>query len=301
MENLTKQQIVLLTLLVSFVTSLATGIVTVSLMDQEPQGVTQTINRIVERTIEKVVEAPAQSASVITKETVVVSVDDMTVASVAKNSEAIIRLFTNSAFPGANATSSFVGLGVVLSADGLAVTVADSIDPVNGDYEVVLPNKKRYQAKVVSMDAAERVAILKIIKPIDDLSLFTASSLASSKEIKLGQSVVALSGEVNNKVYLGAIASVFSDNAPAGVAATTTAPISYIETNLSATGIIAGSPLLNLSGEVVGLALSKNKLLDGGQDDSQNAVFIPSLVIIEALKKSNEKSEFKYLPPKGSI
>src|SRR3989338_3691505 len=39
-ENLTKQQIVLVTLLVSFVTSLATGIITVSLMEQEPQGVT---------------------------------------------------------------------------------------------------------------------------------------------------------------------------------------------------------------------------------------------------------------------
>ena len=53
MESLTKTQIVLLVLLVSFVTSLATGIVTVTLVNQAPQPITHTINKVVEKLVAK--------------------------------------------------------------------------------------------------------------------------------------------------------------------------------------------------------------------------------------------------------
>src|SRR6185436_15876866 len=92
LNDLNKNQIVLLTLLVSFVTSIATGIVTVALMDQAPPGVTQTINRVVEHTIERVVSAPAQTASVITKETVVLKEDDLVVAAIEKNASSLVRI-----------------------------------------------------------------------------------------------------------------------------------------------------------------------------------------------------------------
>ncbi|MEI7480540.1 MAG: hypothetical protein WCJ59_02830, partial [bacterium] len=89
MENLNKQQLILLTLLITFVTSIATGIVTVSLMDQAPKNVTQTINRVVERTIEKVVPTKVdgnQTQQTTIKETVVVKEDDKVTSTIAENS-----------------------------------------------------------------------------------------------------------------------------------------------------------------------------------------------------------------------
>src|SRR3989339_1523993 len=53
MEHLTKTQIVMLVLLVSFVTSLATGIVTVTLVNQAPQPITHTIGKVIEKMVPK--------------------------------------------------------------------------------------------------------------------------------------------------------------------------------------------------------------------------------------------------------
>lgn len=55
-KELNKAQLILLAILLSFVTSIATGITTVTLMERAPQSVTVPINRIVQKTVEKIVE-----------------------------------------------------------------------------------------------------------------------------------------------------------------------------------------------------------------------------------------------------
>ncbi|MEX0918617.1 MAG: S1C family serine protease [Candidatus Paceibacterota bacterium] len=90
MEDLNKNQIILLALFVSFITSIATGIVTVTLMDQAPASVSQTINRVVERTVERVV--PGETSTVVKEVPVIVTEEELIVKAVNTSSPAIFRL-----------------------------------------------------------------------------------------------------------------------------------------------------------------------------------------------------------------
>ena len=54
-KDLNKSQLILLAILLSFVISIATGITTVTLMEQAPSSVTVPVTRIVRETVEKVV------------------------------------------------------------------------------------------------------------------------------------------------------------------------------------------------------------------------------------------------------
>lgn len=54
-KELNKSQLILLAILLSFVTSIATGITTVTLMQQAPAALTVPVNRIVRQTVEKIV------------------------------------------------------------------------------------------------------------------------------------------------------------------------------------------------------------------------------------------------------
>jgi len=257
MEKLTKQQIVLVTLLVSFVTSIATGIVTVALMDQAPPGVTQTINRIVERTIEKVVTEPTQNnnaAAVVTRETIVVKEDDKIIEAVAKNKDSIVRIYTNNT----NEESSqvFVGLGTVVSKDGLIVT-GDVFADERGRYLVTFDNTKFYDVSVLSKKENNQFYFLKIIQtdkknPV----IFNPVVLADSLGLKLGQTVIAFGGQEQNSVFTGIISSLFETNNDS--LASTTKEIIGLNTNINLSDSLSGGPLLNLSGEVIGIRISSN-------------------------------------------
>jgi len=112
-EHLSKSQIVLLTLLVSFVTSIATGIVTVSLMEQAPPSISQNVNRIIERTVEKVAPG-SQAASVITQEkTVVIKESQLISKAVELVKPSVVRVYSSS-----SDVPLFLGFGVVIDSSG---------------------------------------------------------------------------------------------------------------------------------------------------------------------------------------
>ncbi|MFA6523926.1 MAG: hypothetical protein WC264_01270 [Candidatus Paceibacterota bacterium] len=68
LKELNKSQLILLAILLSFVTSIATGITTVTLMQQAPSSVTVPINRIIRQTVEKIVPVDTVSNNQILSE-----------------------------------------------------------------------------------------------------------------------------------------------------------------------------------------------------------------------------------------
>lgn len=283
MEDLNKTQIVLLCLLVSFVTSIGTGIITVSLLQEAPQSVTQTINRVVERTVEKVV--PQTVSGPATKEvTVVVKEEDLVIDAINKNSKSIARIAQNG-FSG----NTFVGIGLVVTSDG--TIVSDKKNFAQGaSYSATFFDNKTFPLKITASAEKNDSVLLTVVK--DNQSepyTFYPAITANSDTVQLGQTVIALGGKENNAVSVGRVTGLLGDTSnpvTTTSSATSTKQIAVIETDAPPKENISGTLLINLNGEVVGLYLPN-------PNESSNRY-----VAVQVLKRAN--GNFFELPKKNS-
>lgn len=238
--DLKAQQLILLAVFVSFVTSIATGITTVSLMESAPQPVQQVVNRVVEKTIERVVPAegddqPREKEIV----TTVVKEEDLMVGSVEKNSQSVVRIYTDAEPP------TFATLGLAV---GQKVIVADAALLANDGVYRVTSAQGSFKAKVAAEDS--RFAVLEVTTT--GAPALVPASIADPAAVKLAQSVIAISGEASNRVAVGAVASAAAD---------------AIVASVSGTEILPGAVLVNLRGDVVGVRVS---------DGSSSGTFAPA-------------------------
>ncbi len=224
MEHLTKQQIVLLTLLVSFVTSLSTGIVTVSLMDQAPSGVTRTINQVIERTIQ---QAAPQNASV---GTVSINVDDQVseaTSLVASSTVKIKNVLTN----------NVVGLGLIISKNGLIITDKKIIN-TNQSYTAILSDGTNVSLSPSLSYTNDVLAFLTPATIYANNVPVTLTPIHLSSTLTLGQKILSLTGSSS---------LILADGLVNQLDGTT------IITSISPEKLVSGSPLFDVQGNVVGL------------------------------------------------
>ncbi len=241
MEDLTKTQIVLLTLLVSFITSIATGIITTSLLAEAPQGVTQTIDRVVERTIERVSTAPSGGGTTV-KEVTIVKEGDAIASSIELASKAIVRIKSPVSGDG---VEHFYALGVIVDKQGHVLSDKREVT-LNVAYTVVFSDGSTLPAILTKIGESGSMALFKI--QADDAKLRSLTALSvSTIDPKLGQTVIAIEGIDKNEVAVGRVLSL-----DAGLGSAMTDIIPAKETQ--------GGALLNLSGELVGLKTSNADL-----------------------------------------
>ena len=238
MEELTKTQLILMALLVSFVTSIATGIATVSLLERAPADITRVIDRVVERTIETIT---TKEGSVIEK-TIVVKEDDLITNSVAQIASSLVRLYQDG-----SDGSDFLGLGFVVSTDGHVLTSAGLVTD-GGVYTLRLADGERVESVVVSQDEVSGTALLEAVGVTSETK-FNPVVFGDAESARLGQGIIVVSGEENN-VSTGIISNIRRSTLE------DSDKITSIRTTIAPAAALIGTPLSNLFGEIIGLKVS---------------------------------------------
>ena len=272
MEELTKSQIILLVLLVSFVTSIATGIVTVSLLAQTPPAITQTVNRVVERTVETVVPGENQAASVVTKETtVVVKEDDLIAESIGTGFEKIVRIYEGTA-----TSTPIIALGAVTGA-GTIVTDGSRV----ADEHIVSIGDEYYRYIVSSTIPELGIAFMTATGTAPTVDAFKGIGVDS---VKLGHTMIGLYGARSDRVAMSVVSAV-SDFEEVTVGEGTV-PARLIETTISET-VTAGTPLISIFGDLVGISTGVSRT-DG---KGSFVAFGDVTAILSAASQSSEESD----------
>ncbi|OHA89122.1 MAG: hypothetical protein A2653_02815 [Candidatus Zambryskibacteria bacterium RIFCSPHIGHO2_01_FULL_43_25] len=248
MEDLNKTQLVLLTLLISFVTSIATGIITVSLLQEVPAEITQTINRVVEKTVEKVVPEEGAGSGEVKEVTVVVKEEDRVIDAIAKNGESIVRVIANDPTTGLTTTS----LGVLISKEGLIVTNRQDGLNTEGTFRTNFSEGTSFDLRILAYDDESNLAFFQTVKPTG-LVLPAEPAILSQVAPQLGQSVVSIEGDSRNIVGVGRVIGLSSKDVDGKDFAV------VIETDTVAKAPTFGGPLINLSGDVIGIHISKSE------------------------------------------
>jgi hypothetical protein len=230
-EKLTKSQIVLLTLLISFVTSIATGIVTVSLMEQAPPAITQTVNRIMERTIEKVVQAPeGQTAAVV--ERIVVREGDTVAKAIEVIMPSIVRIESSD--------GTFFALGAVIGGAGEVVSDAGAISSPEGLFAVFQGGSR---VALTFGTTTHGMARLFLATTTEEGGSFSPSpATISPTPSNLGQGAVALSGEKSPRVIQGIVSAIDGH---------------MVLTNIA--GVVPGTPLVAFDGTLLGISTALSR------------------------------------------
>lgn len=152
----------------------------------------------------------------------------------------------------ATSAESGIGTGFIVDTNGLVMTNAHVVDNSNAQYSVVLSDGTVYQVNKVHLDASNDVAILEI----------TARNLpvvefGDSDSLQIGQTAIAIGnalGRFSNTVTVGVIsgkARQVQASSPSGGQSKVYDDV--IQTDAALNPGNSGGPLLNSSGQVIGI------------------------------------------------
>lgn len=178
-----------------------------------------------------------------------------------------------------------IGSGFVISSDGLIVTNKHVVSVPDAKYRVITKDDKTYDVIKIYRDPDNDLAIVKIAA-----TNLTPIELGDSDKLKVGQMAIAIGtalGEFRNTVTVGVISGV-------GRGITAGSPFegsaekldNVIQTDAAINPGNSGGPLLNSSGQVIGVNTAVSS-------EGQNIGFaIPINVVKDAVNTFNSTGQF---------
>lgn len=222
-EDLTKTQLLLLTILVNFVVSIATGVLVISMLDQSSAPVTQTVQQIVDHTIETI-STPIQIATPQKPTPAQPTPEQQLTAAVAADVARTVLIYHG-------ATSSpAIATGVYLPKSRAVATATGS--NLMKEVTIVFPNGSAADASLSKQGNGVTIYGFSDTATLPD---GPASNPVPAANLKQGQTIIALTKE--KAVVTGIISKVDA----AGITA-------------SITGVPAGAAAVDLSGNIIGIA-----------------------------------------------
>jgi len=226
-KELNKTQLILLAILLSFITSIATGITTVTLMQQAPVSFTAPVNRVIQQTIEKIQQVEGKT----TVQTVIVKEEDLIVDAIAKNKSAVFSITKEIQDVDGKTIEVGAGRGFAVSTGGIIV-VDGNLVPDKGVYYIKNDSGK-FKADFILADNAG-FSFLKIGSPLDEKNkiAFTVPVFGDLDKMKIGQKILVLGNSISSSIFEG-----------------------NKNVDINVTKSNAGGLVLNLDGEALGIAL----------------------------------------------
>ncbi|OGI95070.1 hypothetical protein A2917_01680 [Candidatus Nomurabacteria bacterium RIFCSPLOWO2_01_FULL_42_17] len=196
-KDLNKPQLILLAVLLSFVTSIATGITTVTLMQQAPASFTAPVNRVIQQTIEKIQQVEGKTIT----QTVIVKEEDLVVDAIAKNKSAVFSITKESQDLEGKTIEISAGFGFAVSD---SVIVADGMLAYDNRPYYVKNGSGKFKADFMSSDKGG-FSFLKIgaaVNGTDKLAL-TVPTFGDLDKMKIGQKILVLGNGVSAFIFDG--------------------------------------------------------------------------------------------------
>lgn len=174
-----------------------------------------------------------------------------------KVSESVVSITTEirtKSWFGTESTSTAAGTGFIISESGYIMTNKHVIENAK-TVDITLSNGKKYKnAKIVGTDPLNDSAILKVENPEN----FKPVTFGDSKTVHVGQQVIVIGnalGEYSNSVTSGIISGTGRELIASDQSGEAYERLSdMIQTDAAINGGNSGGPIVNATGEVIGIA-----------------------------------------------